>query len=222
MQALVHMLSGEIESILMRGLEGGKVKLNIVKCGVSGPPETGKTHVRALMLGLPRPSERVSTAVATEADQMTNRIDAVEDLLDMKQSKKGLVWKVVKDEGMARAIANTLYNEDYSKLPGSSDTAPLRSNTSRSQARRKLKIVKDINKHLKRMKGMPKRKRKGLNDICFVYFVDTGGQPQFQEILPNFIRCDINILVHNLSQPLDFCPPFDYVIGKKTYKSQRR
>ena len=204
----------------MRGLEGGEVKLKIIKCGVSGPPETGKTHVRALMLGLPRPSERVSTEVATEADQLTNRIDALEDLLEGKKEKGSFL--VVKTDSMARIIANTLHNEDYSKLPGSSDTAPLRSNTSRSQARRKLKIIKDINKHLKRMKGMPKRKRKGLNNICLVYFVDTGGQPQFQEILPNFIRCDINILVHNLSQPLDFCPPFDYVIGKKTYQVPER
>ncbi len=68
------------------------------------------------------------------------------------------------------------------------------------------------------MHGKPKRKRKGLNNIHLVYFVDTGGQPQFQEILPNFIKCDINLLVHNLSQSLDYCPEFNYVIDGKKFK----
>ncbi len=71
----------------------------------------------------------------------------------------------------------------------------------RSELRKRSKIIRDIKRHLEEMrrksKGMKsKRKRNGLNNVQLVYFVDTGGQPQFQEVLPNFIKCDINLLVH--------------------------
>lgn len=206
-------IDDEIEAILMKGLQEGTVKLHVVKCGVSGPPETGKSHVRALMLGKPRPPERESTALATEADHMTpdsNRMDAEEDFLNTKKTeKKGYVWSEVKDKSLATAIANTLYNEDYSKDEDLGIHIP--------SQRGNFKMISDIKKHLKKLKGKPKRKRKGLNGMCFVFFVDTGGQPQFQEILPNFIKCDINILVHNLSQSLEHCPHFDYVVNGKRF-----
>ena len=190
----------------------------MVKCGVSGPPETGKTHVRALMQGKPRPSpQRASTALATEADHMTPdfaRMDAEEDFLNVKKNeKKGCMWSEVKCDNLARVIANTLHNEDYSKTADSTVNFGPRVQTQR----RKFKLINDIKKQLKKLKGKPKRKRKGLNGMRFVFYVDTGGQPQFQEILPNFIKCDINILVHNLSQTLEHCPHFDYAIDGKRY-----
>lgn len=198
----------------------------MVKCGVSGPPETGKTHVRALMQGKPRPPpQRASTALATEADHMTPdfaRMDAEEDFLNTeKTSKKGYVWKEVKGDNLGRVIANTLHNEDYSKTTNLTGSAENFGTHVRSQ-RRKLKLITDIKKQLKKLKGKPKRKRKGLNGMRFVFYVDTGGQPQFQEILPNFIKCDINILVHNLSQALEYCPPFDYAIDGKRYSVPER
>ena len=190
---------------------------------MSGPPETGKSHVRALMLGQKRPKERRSTAVATEADQATpdfKRLEGfVENLVDMKEMPHGCMWRVIKDDSMARFIANTLHNEDYRKFEvedGVSDP-PLR-----SEPKKRYKVIIDIKKQLRSMQGKPKRKRKGLNDIHLVYFVDTGGQPQFQEILPNFIKCDINLLVHNLSQGLDYCPEFNYVVDGKQYSAPEK
>ena len=184
-----------------------------MKCGVSGPPETGKSHVRALMLEKPRPSQRVSTPVATEADLMTPdaaRIDTGEDFLAVKTDKSGVVWNEVKGDSLARVIANTLYNEEYSKTAESTEG-------SQSRVRGKFKLLNDVRRHLKRLKGKPKRRRNGLSGMRFIFFVDAGGQPQFQEILPNFVKCDINILVHNLSQTLYHCPHFNYAIGGKKY-----
>ena len=203
----------------MTGLDEGIVKLHIVKCGISGPPDTGKSRVRALMLGLPCPPQRVSTAMATEADIVTTdikRIAAEEELIDMKYVKKKneCLWKVVSDDSMARVIANTIHNRDYSKC-SQEDRPP--SERHKLHKKNTHKVLKEIKKLLKHMKGIPKRKRRGLTDIHLLYFVDTGGQPQFQEILRNFIKCDINLLVHNLSQTLEYCPPFDYVIGGKKF-----
>ena len=218
-------LDAIIESILMKGLTDGAVKLHIIKCGVSGPPETGKSHVRALMLGQRRPQVRKSTAIATEADQVTpdyGRVEekgVTEDFVDMTTSRKGNVWRVIRDASMARFIANTLYNEHYKKIEveDGETERPLK-----SELRKRCRVIRAVKKHLRSMQGKPKKKRKGLNDIRLVYFVDTGGQPQFQEILPNFIRCDINLLVHSLSQGLDDCPEFNYVIDGKRFTAPER
>ena len=204
----------------MKGLENGTVKLHVLKCGVSGPPETGKSHVRALMLNLDRPTQRISTPVATEADVATTdskRFDAedvTEDVVELKNTKKNkCLWKILKDNSMAKVIANTIFNEDYCKS-SQSDRAP---HFRRQSQRKNYKVLNDIKKCLKAMKGAKKRQRKGLNGIHLLYFVDMGGQPQFQEILPNFIKCDINLLVHNLSQSLEHCPGFNYVINGKQF-----
>ena len=203
----------------MKGLDDGNVNLHIIKCGVSGPPETGKTHVRALMLGQERPLERKSTAIAAEADQVTPDYRRVEerkiseDVVNVKTTRKGEVWKIIKDDSMVRFISNTLHNGYYKK--GNKETTgepPLQ-----SLPKKRCKFIKKVEKRLKEMQGKPRRKATGLNDIRLVYFVDTGGQPQFMEILPNFIRCDINLLVHNLSQSLDYCPEFSYVAKGKSF-----
>ena len=68
------------------------------------------------------------------------------------------------------------------------------------------------------MKGKGKRKRKSISTIHLLLLVDTGGQPQFQEILPNFVKANINLLVHNLSQTLAHCPKFNYVIDGKEFE----
>lgn len=213
-------LDQAVEDIVTKGMEEGSVRLHITKCGVSGPPETGKSHVRALMLGQPRPITRHSTAVATEADQATpdfqKLYDKSEYVVDM--DGKGCVWRVLKDDSMARIIANTLFSK-YQKDFGSCNVNPdLQAPAqSREHILDKYKIILHIKRRLRSMIGKKDRRRKGLNNIRLVYFVDTGGQPQFQEILPNFIKCDVNLLVHNLSQDLLHRPDFNYVTNGKRF-----
>ena len=213
----------EVQDIADKGMKDGVVTLHIVKCGLSGPPDTGKTHMRALMLGRKRPrSQRQSTALARNADQVTPDLSRIEeDVVDMKKQKGSHKWGVVDHQGMTKLIANTLFMEEYSsdseaeEDASESDVQPRSRPSPNTQQREATKIVEAIKKSLKGMKS--KRNRKGLKGVRFVYFVDVGGQPQFQEILPNFIRCDINLLVHNLSEELDDCPPFNYVSNGKKF-----
>ena len=208
----------EVQDIVDKGMKDGIVTLHIVKCGLSGPPDTGKTHMRALMLGRKRPrAQRQSTALARRADQVTPDYSRIldENVVDVKKSRGSHKWGVVDYQGMTKLIANTLFTEEYSsdseaeEDTSESSVSPRPRLSPKKQKREATKIVEAIKKSLKGMKS--KRNRKGLKGVRFVYFVDVGGQPQFQEILPNFIRCDINLLVHNLSQELDECPPFNYV-----------
>ena len=51
-----------------------------------------------------------------------------------------------------------------------------------------------------------------------LYIIDTGGQPQFQEIMPIFVRnSSITLLVHKLNESLDDRPKFDYEINGVRY-----
>ena len=56
-----------------------------------------------------------------------------------------------------------------------------------------------------------------LSGCHLIYLVDTGGQPQFHEILPHFLRSSIYFLVHNLSEDLMHCPEFEYTIDDCYY-----
>ena len=218
----------EIESMLRKAFLEGIIRLHIIKCGISGPPETGKSHVRALMLGLRRPKQRKSTAIATEADQVTTNFDRIadkEELIDMKKSGSNYSWRALSKASMAKFLANTIHNEDYIKRVTEQTEAssqPRQQPEDISFQNLCQKIILDIKHQLKSMKGKPKRKRRSFNGIHLLYFVDVGGQPQFQEILPNFVKCSINLLVHNLSQDLGAFPQFDYVVDGKRFTIPER
>ena len=212
---------------LNKAANEGSIKLHITKCGVNGPSGTGKSNFRAQMLTLPRPGKHQSTAIATKVDQVTldfDRIANPDGLVEMKKNCKGTYeWKIIKKDSLARFLANTVHNEDYEisdhsnpESPRSSDASQL-GNAPRKNKAISSKITSDIKHHLNRMKGKPKRKRKGMNGIQLIYFVDVGGQPQFQEILPKFVRNSVHFFVHNLSQDLSECPDFSYVVDGKTF-----
>jgi hypothetical protein len=119
---------------------------------------------------------------------------------------------------MTRFIANSLYIEDYSDVSETNeDVNDFLETSPNEQMKEDTRFIEEIKELLKTMKS--KRNRKGLKEIRLVYFVDVGGQPQFQEILPNFIRCDINLLVHKLSEGLHHCPKFNYEVCKNKYKA---
>ena len=52
----------------------------------------------------------------------------------------------------------------------------------------------------------------------WLYIIDSGGQPAYQELLPLFIRtASLNIITLDLSQPLDKKLDFQYRIGGETF-----
>jgi hypothetical protein len=77
-------------------------------------------------------------------------------------------------------------------------------------------IMKNLMKLLERKL---KRKPKCLKKMRLIYLVDTGGQPQFQEIMPIFIRgSSVHFLVHKLDESLKDRPKFDYEINNVKYE----
>ena len=195
-----------------------KVTMYISKVGISGPPGMGKSHLRALLLGEHYPEIRQSTALSTTADEiMPNKLADNEVILTAKakriKGKKDIfTWASTTKSDWAKRLAFTIYDE--SDISSEDITALKRYGRHSS----KLGLFGMILTQLKKIKLVKKgHKKKTMKNIFLIYLVDTGGQPQFQEILPNFIRSSINILVHNLSKSLGDCPEFSYEVDGKKY-----
>ena len=198
-----------------------KVTVYISKCGISGPPEVGKSHLRALLLGYNYPETRQSTAVSTTADEiMPGKLADSEDFITATEKKKKgkddiFTWNIMKKENWANLLAYTIYDGSDISIE---DIADLKYCYGRHNKGYKIEgLFGMILTPLKNIKSVKKGHKKTLKDIFLVYLVDTGGQPQFQEILPNFIRSSINILVTNLSTNLLGCPEFSYEVDGKKY-----
>ena len=197
------------------------VEIGAAKCGVFGPPGTGKSHFKALISGRKKPEGgRQSTAIADEADQITPVVDIASDFDDevlemhtiVAQSRDGskIKWYVTDSKKLDLLVAKTLYKQ---KKPNSTIVIHERQISNKSLRNRVLN-------HLKKLiqKNPKVSKLKCLNGMRLIYIVDTGGQPQFQEIMPMFVRSSsVHFLVHKLNEPLDECPQFDYEIGGIKY-----
>ena len=200
----------DFHSQLNDTLTEGSVEILIAKCGVFGPPGSGKSHFKALVSGKKRPmGGRQSTALATEAEHIIgNMIDFNEELVEMYRLRDGskVRWYTTDSKKLSLLIANTLYNL---KKPNITIIVQ------RSMSKTRSEIMKNLMKLLKRNL---KRKPKCLKKMRLIYLVDTGGQPQFQEIMPIFIRgSSVHFLVHKLNEGLRDRPKFDYEINGVKY-----
>ena len=219
----------EFHTRLDKVLKDGFVEVFTAKCGVSGPPGTGKSLFRALISGRDRPAHRQSTALATEADQIVPaaciRHDFEKEMVEFHRYKSGskVKWMVVGNRKLSQLVAKTIHNQTRGRKRRSGATdSPESSNNPPSQVagvpRRQMSAIrKGIKKQLKALSKF-KGKLKCLHKMKILYIVDTGGQPQFQEIMPIFVRnSSMTLLVHKLSESLDDCPRFDYEINGVRY-----
>ena len=189
------------------------VNVCITKCGISGPPGTGKTRIKALFLNQHCPTQRSSTALSTRAEEVTT----AEFVVNSVKMRGGLRWTVLRKDHWARLLANSIYNSTPPIDSSNQSSSSMGGNVASAVP---FRDVSDMTyKHLLEMykENKPRRKRSTMNKIHLIYFVDTGGQPQFQEILPNFVRSSVNFLVHKLSEKLDDCPGFEYWLNGNKY-----
>ena len=210
------------EDFLDKALMDAEVEICAAKCGVFGPPGTGKSHFKAILSGRDRPTGgRHSTALATEADQVIPVVDIGSEFKDeflemhtiLTQAQDGskVKWYITNNKKLDGLVAKTLYKQ---KRPNSSIVIQARPGVSNRSLRRR--VLKQLSELIQ--KNPKLSKLKCLKGMRLIYIVDTGGQPQFQEIMPMFVRSSsIHFLVHKLNEPLDECPRFDYEISGIKY-----
>ena len=209
-------------------MEEGSVDLTITRVNMLGAPGAGKTCAEHLLLNEDPPSDNVSTPIACPTVRAT-RV-AVED-----QTK----WKRVTNDDLLDALAADLMASankaqaieiepapiDITNHPPPSVVpVPVTPHVSpppdqptsldtiiqapppnyRSEA-----IVKKI------LSTLPKRIR--LSDH-WLYVIDSGGQPAYQELLPLFTRAaSLNIITLDLSKSFEEKFKLEYRIGGKYF-----
>ena len=208
-------------------MEEGSVDLTITRVNMLGAPGAGKTCAEHLLLNEDPPSDNVSTPIACPTVRAT-RV-AVEDKTKWKRVTNDDLLDALAADLMASAnkaqkveiepapIDITNHAPSVVPVPVTPHVSPppdqpTSPNTIiqapppnyRSEA-----IVKKI------LSTLPKRIR--LSDH-WLYVIDSGGQPAYQELLPLFTRAaSLNIITLDLSKSFEENFKLEYRIGGKYF-----
>ena len=248
-----------------KALKRGYIITDLTTCLASGPPGSGKTHVRFLLYGLIPPTVRISTACIEEAQR------AVINSLDSEDPEESQ-WKPVNSGGLKEMVAEgvsagvegiedqipsstshqpdkTPFHQDTaqstqvttSKMDDTVNTTSQAVEMSASDDKPHLQHTADTSVHTKiqppstrvaqksetdlpRMQALQLPETSDILELMktfsttrqplrahWMHFIDSGGQPQFLEILPAFIRnVSLLLLLVKLSEELCDTPTVEY------------
>ena len=206
---------------LEKALKRGYILTDLTMCLATGAPGSGKTHLHYLLYGLVPPDVRISTACIEKAQRAIigslNSEDSEESLwnpVDSGELKKMVAAELsagveeVEDQTPSMAhdtiqLEPDTTSQTTNQVEKASDT-PRRKPTHTSTP--KLLETADILKLMKTMSASKQQLR-----AHWMHFIDSGGQPQFLEILPAFIRkIALLLLLVKLSERLSDCPTVEY------------
>ena len=214
-------------------LKSGYVIINTTKCTFVGPPGSGKSTLLSLILDpTSEPVPRHSTPVAEKAVQATT---SCAKLVSTDPVDPLGTWVAFDSERMLDVVSNSVkkkhyHNESHStaasalnhqcKATGTdiASSTPTSSGTSSNKAdknavRSRLQFKLDL---LKAARG--RKTNVSFREIDLIYLVDTGGQPQFQEIVPLFVRnASVNAVVFKLSELLQDYPQSTYWVNGREF-----
>ena len=237
-------------------MKKGYIKSRLILLVLVGVAGSGKTHFKRLVLGLPPPEFRVSTALAEAAVRSMSichvsvnkdvqwQLVEPKDFQDMIADaiKKGVPLEISKASqeipdvafGTVNTSEDVPVNSEGSEVPHSSRRTD-ESNLGKSLAHepstlhipQKKEIVskdiaqitlesfdalKSININIELLQQIRSSSGSGeLLDVDWVYIVDSGGQPQFREMLPHFM-CDSSafIMMQKLNESLGTATTIEY------------
>ena len=186
-------------------LQEGTVDLEVTRINMHGASGAGKTCTQLLLLNEPPPkSDTDSTPIACPAVQAT-RISIDDDNQKMK-------WKKVTTAELLEQLASHLEKAPKVVSQTSMEEAPKAvSQTSVEEASEETRTHQQDERE-----GKPPQKESVIEDIVkkiphtkaklstnWAYFIDSGGQPAYREILPLFSRAAaLNIIVIDLTKRL--------------------
>ena len=226
------------QQILQDALEKGYVDCHIWKVLVTGAAGSGKTTLKHRLFGEEPPSLRCSTALAEAAIRAISREIVgtsitgwfrvtYEELMEMLGGalKAGVPMEKSTSGGATGVVAHKQSTKTYtthetkqpqtatapvpvgtSPNPSTEATAaPLPVPTSKVSAQ-----VSSSKQELVQLVEMSEGSKCFL-ELQWIHFIDSGGQPQFHEVLPAFIRnTTATIFVMKLSERLDERPVIEY------------
>ena len=212
-----------------------------------GPPGAGKTCAQHLLLNEDPPSDLItdSTPIARPTVRATRVSVENESTKWEKVTRAGLLERLASDlivkskhiheTASATVLDSGVQQPDHSHVNESIDIKTVsipRNGTSVPNESTAVPYNDNIISHDKT--NVPKEEIKTetvIQEILgtiqrsavqlsghWLYIIDSGGQPAYQELLPLFIRtASLNIITLDLSQPLDRKLDFQYRIGGKKF-----
>ena len=224
-------------------MKQGSVKMSIIKCLVLGIAGVGKTHLKRLLLseGIDGTTARVSTGLADNPVQaFVGSINSILAGVDEEDNRK---WEVMDEAKLIQILANAYHVEPLPLAPTPPQLSHLQqSQVSNSEAIHdmpdnishtlptsayispsilvvaseggplpELRTDKAENLFIEALKNISETK---VLNLKLVHFIDSGGQPQFLDLLPAFVQ-DVSAILFavNLSESLDHTPMI-YFYGK--------
>ena len=229
------------KQLYTEAMKFGSVKLSIIKCLVLGIAGVGKTCLKRLLLQIPQnidgPRGRVSTGLADNPIQAL--VGSVSSILASVVEGDTGKWEVLDEAKLMKVIASAYQvnasppvtpppdptmqqvsinecvrdsTESHSHhVPTTSPPNNLQVNKIASENEPLYDpAIQEIDSLIIEVFKSKISDWKELN-VKLVHFIDSGGQPQFLELLPAFVQ-DLSAILYavNLSEPLDHHPMIDF------------
>ena len=218
--------------LFQRAMAEGYVSLINIKIIICGPPYVGKTAFKALLLNSKPPLKHNSTPIAARP------VQAIEILADGDQ-----LWKEVSDDDLLQILSNTIGQKQIILQPKASPKKP---NTPAASSVQNLEEISPLpeacsstctntphkitvtlyqqardfaSEKIMKQLASPEIKKKEslkLHESTWIRLIDSGGQPQFIDLLHLFIRDNsLYIIVMKVTESLHDKPTFAYSLDGK-------
>ena len=218
---------------LEKGMEEGSLVLNNTKITICGPPAVGKTAFNDLLFNRPPPLKHHSTPIACRPIQAIQRISAErqiwekvteQDLLATLSDAILTIEEDTKDTNTRDTSSASHSNTRLESTPleeqtPSTPSGPVQSLPDDTTPPHKPSTTSDTgyysNKIIKHLQQSKQHHRKHY-EANWIHLLDSGGQPQFSDMLRLFNRGNsLYIIVMKVTESLHDKPTFSYSINGK-------
>ena len=220
-----HVASEKSKELFNEAMKDGYVEVRDIKALIFGAAGTGKSHTVALIMDEEPPSVRRSTPCATRPVRAT------------RAEKRGGKWAKVTRDDLSQTIADTAtmlpspsMNTDTSAASSSSSTAPGTSQPQTGGAHPTADSKESASASSITHENMSSVSTSAEDELLLriemspvyqdekkafkrdrITLIDTGGQPQFHEVLPIFMRgTSASMFTIKLSERLSDHPLIEY------------
>ena len=183
----------------------GHIDVTIIKILIVGAGGVGKSCLLRFLCDLPIPDTYDSTTLINAAQRVKcKRVRTSED-----DSSEEIVWELVGAEKLKSVLADAIKSRVAKALSPEEVLSP--SNVGSLQSSELDFTQTSSLESISEVVGLLKYKGGKLFSVTWIYLVDSGGQPQFHELLTAFVRnATLGIFVFNLSEQLDDKPEIKY------------
>ena len=189
----------------------GHIDVSIIKILIVGAGGAGKSCFLKFLCNLPIPDEHNSTGCIEAAQRVKcERIRTSKD-----DSSDEVKWELVGPDKLKAVLADAIKSRAANLTPHNEKMLSLSTDTENNEDSLQNSVTEHTQDNLLEsvieVVGLIGYKGGELFSVTWIYLVDSGGQPQFHELLTAFVRnATLGIFVFNLSEQLDDKPMIKY------------